>query len=192
MQQLFVVRDELILAVRHIDGSQFQVVQLVLVDEPFQGKGVPHNLSLFLVIDLLEDGLHILAGNSVFLPSFAVHQLLTETILPNHHLVVGEVFETVYHIFFIIRTGHTLREQRDDSTTVGTLNLLTVFYQSEHQVRLLVAHIGKRLLTGFQLDDIGDIELVEEHFDQVDVKTVGFSFIVDKSIGPQVAGILVN
>ena len=189
---MFVVRDEFILTMRHVDGGQFQVVQSVLADEPFQGKGVPYNLSLSLLIDLLEDCLHIFAGDGALLPSLLVHQLLTEAVLPDHHLTVGQVSEAFYKIFLIIRAGHTLREQRDGGMTVCTVNLMTVFYQPEHQVRLLVAHIGKRLLTGFQLDDIGDIELVEEHFDQVDVKTVGFSFIVDKSIGPQVAGILVN
>ena len=36
IEQELIVRHELIIAVRHVDGRQFQIIQLVMVDKPFQ------------------------------------------------------------------------------------------------------------------------------------------------------------
>ena len=76
IEQLLVVRHELILAVRHVHGRQLQVVDQVAAHEPFQGEGVPHNLTFLLGAYLLDHLAEVFSGDGIVAPSVVEHQVI--------------------------------------------------------------------------------------------------------------------
>ena len=73
VEQLLVVRHELILTVRHVHRRQLKVVDMVAVYQPFQRKGIPHNLTLALGADALDSLADVLVGQRIGAPSVFQH-----------------------------------------------------------------------------------------------------------------------
>ena len=63
---------------RHVDGRQFKVIDMVAVHQPLQRKGVPYNLSLTLGTDALDSLADILVGQRIGTPSVVYHQVVAQ------------------------------------------------------------------------------------------------------------------
>ena len=64
--------------------------------------------------------------------------------------------------------------------------------QTEGEVGLACFQILEDFLLRLETDDIGNIQLLHQSLDEVDVKTFRIAFITQIGIGPQVADIFIN
>ena len=86
VEQMLVVRHELVLAVRHVHRGEFQIVEMVALDEPPEGKGIPHDLSFSVGADLLDRLLHVAADDGVVAPAVVEHQMVAQAGVVDDHL----------------------------------------------------------------------------------------------------------
>ena len=191
---MLVVRHELIFAVRHVHGSQFYVVDMIAVDQPFQRERVPHDLPFLLGTHLLDDLAQVTAHDSVLRPSVVKHQVVTQTGVVYDDLQprLVQVAESLdFHRFAL--WGHdTLRKQCDGITSVESELVVEAYGQSQGQVRLSCLQILESLLLRLQLDDVGNVQLLHHHVDQVDIEAIGLSFVVQERIRPEIPRILIH
>ena len=91
MKQVEVVHHELVFSVRHVDGFQFQIVELELMEEPFQADGVPNDAVVGIVMDKLHGFAHVVVGNGIVAPSALHHEHVTETASMDDDAIVGQI-----------------------------------------------------------------------------------------------------
>jgi hypothetical protein len=83
-------------------------------------------------------------------------------------------------------------EQLEYGLAVSGIVVVEMGIHTAHQVCLSCLQVIECLGGGFQFDDIGNVEFLEDKFEQVDVIAYGFTVLVQKGIGPQVPRILVD
>ena len=86
VEQMQVVRHELVFTVRHVHRGELKVVEMVVLDEPLQGKGVPDDLVFLIDADLLDRLLHVAADHDVVAPTVVEHQMVAQAGVVDDHL----------------------------------------------------------------------------------------------------------
>ena len=191
-QQMVVARHELILAIRHVDRHQCQFVSLVFPHEPFQRHRVPEDDTVVLVDDLMEGALHIVIGHDLLRPGLFHEVVMTETAAMHDDAVVLQVFLLTDMDGFVLGGQDTMRKQLHDVLAVETVLTGVFRIHTQHQVALPVLQVCLGLQGGLQFDDIGDVEFLEDQFQEVDVIAVGLAVLIQEHVGPQVPGILID
>ena len=90
------------------------------------------------------------------------------------------------------RCHHTMGEELYDGLSVRGIVPCETGIHSEHQVRLSLLQVGLSLQGGLQFDDIWDVQLLEDHLQEVDVITIRFTVLIQEHIGPQVPCIFID
>ena len=76
-------------------------------------------------------------------------------------------------------------------TAVVTVGMVEACRQSEGEVSLACLQVVEGFLRGFEADDIGDVQLLQQLLDQVDVKAFRLTFVVEKRVGPQILRVFI-
>ena len=192
LKQMVVTRHELILAIGHVDRHQCQFVSLVFPHEPFQRHRVPEDDTVVLVDDLMEGALHIVIGYDLLRPGLFHEVVMTETAAMHDDAVVLQVFLLTDMDGLVFGGQDTVRKQLHDVLAVETVLTGVFRIHSQHQVALPVLQVCLGLQGGLQFDDIGDVEFLEDQFQEVDVIAVGLAVLIQEHVGPQVPGILID
>ena len=194
IQQVLVVGHELIFTMRHVHGGQFEVIQMIAVDEPFQCGCVTDDLSLFLDTDLLDGLFQVTTGNGIVAPAVVEHQVMAQAGVADDHFqtVFAQVAEVTDLYLFLFRGGDTLGEEGDGMPTIAGVLIVEAGCQTECEVGLACFQILKDFLLRLETDDIGNIQLLHQSLDEVDVKSFRVAFVVHIGVGPQVAGVFIN
>ncbi len=188
LEQMQVVRHELVFTVRHVHRGELKVVEMVALDEPPEGKGIPHDLSFSFGADLLDRLLHVAADDGVVAPAVVEHQMVAQAGVVDDHLqpVFAQVAESLDLYVVLLRRGDALGEECDSMTAIVPVGVVEACRQTEGEVCLASLQVVKGFLTWFEADDIRDIQLLQQLLDQVDVKAFWLPFVVEKGIGPQI------
>ena len=72
VQQVVILRHELVFAIGQVDGLYDQVVCMVLPHQPLQRHGVPHDDTVVIRADSLDGLLHVLVGDNLFRPTVVI------------------------------------------------------------------------------------------------------------------------
>ena len=140
----------------------------------------------------MEGVLHVVIGYDLLRPSLFHEVVMTETAAMHDDAVVLQVFLLTDMDGFVLGGQDTVRKQLHDVLAVETVLTGVFRIHTQHQVALPVLQVSLCLQGGFQFDDIGDVELLEDQFQEVDVIAVGFTVLVQEHVGPQVPGILID
>ena len=194
VQQMLVVRHELILAVWHVHRCEHHIIDMIMLYQPFQRERVPHDHAPFLLVHLLDRLSHVVAHDGMRVPAVVVHQVITEArVVDEHsHARLVQVAEGLDLYGLALRRHHALGEQGDGIATVQAVLVVESCCQTEREVCLSCLQVVEHLLLVFQLDDIGNVQLVHQQADEVDVIALGLAFVVDERIGPKVPGVLIH
>ena len=191
-QQLEVVRHEFILSMRDIHRCQFQLVIVELVEQPFQRQRVPHDVTPFLVVGILHRLLHVVVGNGVPPPPPSFHEVVAETAAMDDDTLRGQVIDCSYLKRFALSVDDTMRKQLYDALTILCVLVMEVGIHTAHQVCPPCLQVVQGILRRLQLDFVGDFQLLEDEFQQVDVIAYRFTRVVKERIRPQVPSILID
>ena len=115
MEQVLIVRHESVFAVRHVDWRQFHLIQLILLDEPFQGKRTTYDLSFLLVVHLLDRLPDILAYHDMIIPVKVEHQMMAEAGITDDDLCtrLAQIAEILDRDRLALRRDDTLGGEDD-------------------------------------------------------------------------------
>ena len=191
-QQDRVVRHELVLAVRHVDGCELYVIDMILVDEPLQREGVPHHGPFAFVAHLLQRQFHRAVGYGIIAPSVVYHQMVAQAAVIHEHAVGAEVLERGNFHRFLPGGCHTLGEERDGILAVVSVGVMIAGRKTEDEVASPVAQVLKGVLLFLQLHHVRDVQLVHEQLDQLHIEAVGLAMLVEEGIGPKIPHVLIH
>ncbi len=193
VEQMLVVRHELILTVGHIHGGQLEVVDQVAVHEPFQRQGVPHDLTFLTGTHLLDHLSDIFSGDGVVAPAVVKHQVVAHrvTVDDDLHTGLAQVAEGLDLYGFRFRRDHTLGEQRHSILTIETILVVITHGQSQGQVALATFQVVEGLLCRLQFDDVGNVESIHHQPYQVNIISLWFSVVVEERVRPQIPYVLI-
>ena len=177
---------------RNVDGREIQVLDLILVDEPFQRHRVPHNLVRRVGTGFPDGLLHVVEAFGIVAPSLVLHEMVAETAGMYDDLVLAQVLERLDDRCPAFLMHHTMGKQVNDRFSIITVLMVEVGFHTEDQVRLVVFQVPEGVQRRLQLDDIGNVKPLEHHLQKVDVIAVGFTVLVQEGVGPQVPGILID
>ena len=118
VEQMLVVRHELVFAVLDVGRGQLHVVVLELADEVFQRHRVPHNLVPVRQVGLLHGLLHVVVGNGVFAPAVVQHQVVAEAAFVDDDMMAGQVTEFLDLDGVVLLVQHAMGENLDDGLAV--------------------------------------------------------------------------
>ena len=175
-----------------IDGGEFQIVELELMDEPFQGERVPHNLTARVEMCLLDGLLHVIVWDGIFTPALADHQMVAETAIVYDNAKIGQIFHLVDDRSDTFLVYNTMGEQLEHGFAVHGIVVVEVGIHAAHQVSLSCLQVVECLAGGFQFDDIGDVKFLEDEFEQVDVVAYGLAILIQEGIGPEVPCVFIH
>ena len=120
VEQMLVFGHELVFAVRHVHGGEFQIVKMESIDKPLQRERVPYDLAFFLDADLLDRFLHVAAHDGVVAPAVVEHQMMAQAGVVDDHLqsLFAQVAEGLDLYLFVLRRDDALGEEGDGMTAV--------------------------------------------------------------------------
>ena len=189
---MVVVGKEFILTIGQVDGVQLEVGGLELLHEPFQRHGVPDDDTVILCTDLLDGFLHVVIAHHIISPTVLLDKVMTEAALVHDDGMPAHV-GLLTDLEVLARRGHhTMGEELYDGLSVRGIVPCEAGIHSEHQVRLFLLQVFLSLQGGLQLDDIRDVQLLEDHLQEVDVITIRFTVLIQEHIGPQVPCIFID
>ena len=192
MEQLGVVRHELIFSMRHVDRRQRQVVVVKLTDEPLQGHRVPHYLQPWLVMYRMNGLLHIGIGYGIGAPATLHHQMMAESTLMDYHLVLGKVTKRLYLGLFGFPVSHTMGEDLHHRLTTPGIVRVEIGIHAQGQVGLAFLQVGQGFLARLQLNNIRYAKLLEDEPEHIHIIAHRFTIIIKERVRTQVPGILVD
>ena len=192
VKQVEVVHHEFVFSVRHVDGLQFQIIVLELMEKPLQTDGVPHDAIIGIVMDKLYGFAHVVVGNGIVAPSALHHEHVTETASMDNDAIVGQILVGIDNPGVFLSAEHAMGENLNHRLAVGGIIVVQMVLHTNLQVATARLQILQRHLGRFQLNDVRDIEFLENHLQQIDIETHGLAIFVQKNIGPQVPGIFVD
>ena len=70
--------------------------------------------------------------------------------------------------------------------------MVEVCFHAKDQVRFPFFQVVESIQGGLKLDDIGNVETLEHHLQQVDVIAIGFSILIEEGVRPKIPRIFVN
>ena len=186
MKQQTVVRHELIKAVRHVDRRYLQVVGVELVHEPLQRQRVPRHLPFLTHADHLYGLLHVVIGMGIGSPSAVNHEVMAEGILVNDDAVATQVVLGLHGHRAVLGSNYTVGEQLNGLFAVACILIVIGCIHAKHQVGMACLQVVEGIAGRFQPNDIGNVELLAEHLDQIDIEALGLALLVEKGVRPQV------
>ena len=119
---------------RDVDRREFQVLHLILVDEPFQRHRVPHNLVHWVDTGFLDGLLHVVIPHGILAPALVLHEVMAETACVHDHPVITQIFERLDEGFSAFLVNHTVRKQADHRFAVLTILMVETGFHAEDQV----------------------------------------------------------
>ena len=192
LQQLGVLRHELILAVGEVDGYDGEVVGMELAHEPFQRHRVPHDDAIVGGAYVLDGFLHVVVGHNLLGPSIVPEQVVTEAAFMHDDGMRRQGLARLYPHEPLLGHDDAVGEQLHDAPAVRGVAAREVGIHAQHEVRLAALQVCLGVESGLQLDDVGDVELLEDELQEVDVIAVGLAVLIQEHVGPQVPGILID
>ena len=76
-----------------VDRRETQILDLILMDEPFQRHGIPYNLIGWVGTGFLDCLLHVVVPFGIVTPAPVLHEMVAEAASMNDDLVVFQVLE---------------------------------------------------------------------------------------------------
>ena len=187
-----IVGEELILAIGQLDGLYLQIGGLILLHEPLERHGVPDDDAIVLSADALDGLLHIVVGHNVGGPAVFLDEVMAEATLVNDDGVVLEVLAVIDDNLLAAGGHHAMGEELNDGLAVAGVIARKTGIHTEHEVGLVLPQVGLGLESGLEPHDVGDVELLENHLQKVDVIAVGLAVLVEEHIRPEVPRIFVD
>ena len=191
-QQIWVVGHEFVFTIGHIYRLVRQVFHLMMIHQPLQRYCVPQHHSLLFVAHLAKRFDHIVIGDGIVAPSAFHHQVVAEAASMYHHLLVCQIFQGHRSWWIGLMEHHAMGEQLDSGLSIDSVLIVEIGIHAQHQIRVAVLQVLQSLLGGFQLDNIGNIQLLENHLQQLNVVAYRNTFLVQERIRPQVPCILIH
>ena len=165
---------------------------MVFAHEPFQRHRVPQDDRVLLADDILDGTFHVVIGHDLLRPSLFHEVVMTEAAAMYDHAVVLQVLALADMDRLVLGHHDTMGEELHDVLTVETVLAGVLCIHAQHQVTLPVLQVCLGLQGRLQFDHIGDVEFLEDQFQQVDVIPVRFSVLIQEHVGPQVPGVLID
>ena len=187
-----IVRHELVFAMLHVDGHQFQGVVIELANQILQRHGVPYDLILLRQMSLLHGILHVVISYGIVVPAVLHHQVMAETAFVDNDMMTTQVLQSLDFHGVCLLMQYAVGEYLDDRLAVMAVIVVKMGIHTTHQVGMSASQVVEGILRRLQLDDVRYVELLTQHLEQVDVVTHRLAVLVQESIGPEVPCILVN